>query len=123
MLQDAQECEGTLTDDSDEEYKPSKTKKKRGGLKQQEQFTDVSSSDLSSSESECEEKTKPRTSKKRWRLEETDCLLSIFQNYLKHKDLRLRTSEIQSARDDNPCLQGRTIPQIRTKLNNIKLGK
>lgn len=65
---------------------------------------------------------KVKHSRKRWTTEEEKILLCAFKG---HIDLKTNPSmdEIRKAQDQYPCLRERSIAVIKSKLNNIKLGK
>lgn len=58
--------------------------------------------------------------KRRWTDEESDFLRKRFKGYILGINKSVHQSELQEAQRKCPT---RTLPQIRSKLNNIKLGK
>ncbi|ESO97595.1 hypothetical protein LOTGIDRAFT_228230 [Lottia gigantea] len=61
--------------------------------------------------------------KKPWTEEQNLVLKENFSSYLKHENIAVRNEDIRNMLAKFKCLNGRTLPQIRSKLNNMKLGK
>lgn len=61
-----------------------------------------------------------RGTKRQWTKEETDCLRKKFKAYLSGIQKSVHQSELKEAQK---ICSTRTLPQLRAKLNNIKLGK
>lgn len=61
-----------------------------------------------------------RGTKRQWTKEETDCLRKKFNGYLSGIQKSVHQSELKEAQK---ICSTRTLPQLRAKLNNIKLGK
>lgn len=61
-----------------------------------------------------------RGTKRQWTKEETDCLRKKFKGYLSGIQKSVHQSELKEAQK---ICSTRTLPQLRAKLNNIKLGK
>ncbi|XP_078321210.1 uncharacterized protein LOC144621567 [Crassostrea virginica] len=65
-------------------------------------------------------KTGRRGTKRCWTVEETDCLRKKFRGYLMGVQKSVHQHELREVQRMCPT---RTLPQLRAKLNNIKLGK
>lgn len=61
-----------------------------------------------------------RGTKRCWTVEETDCLRKKFRGYLMGVQKSVHQHELREVQRMCPT---RTLPQLRAKLNNIKLGK
>ena len=59
----------------------------------------------------------------RWSAEENRILSISFKSYLSGEASILSSADLKAVKCSYKCFENRTIPQIRSKLNNIKLGK
>lgn len=66
--------------------------------------------------------SKKLSSRKRWTSGENSILLCAFKEFIESKT-DPSTEKINSVLEKFPSLKGRTVPQIKSKLNNVKLGK
>ena len=74
------------------------------------------------SNSKPESVSKKRTPRKRWTFEENSILFKEFEEFIESKR-DPPTEMINDVLEKFPSLKGRSVPQVKTKLNNIKLGK
>ena len=74
------------------------------------------------SNSKSESVSKILTSRKRWTPEENNILFNEFKEYIESKR-DPSTEQIKDVLVKFPSLKERSVPQIKAKLNNIKLGK
>lgn len=61
--------------------------------------------------------------RKRWSKAENKCLAKKFKFYVEDKNKTIHNSDLKELQEMCPSLANRTLPQIRAKLNNVKLGK
>ena len=74
------------------------------------------------SNSKPESVSKKITPRKRWTFEENSILFKEFEEFIESKR-DPPTEMINDVLEKFPSLKGRSVPQVKTKLNNIKLGK